>query len=42
MPTKRYKLSFTAAGLSISESIKITEVYLGSQDWDDGGKINGI
>ena len=32
---KKYKLSFIAAGLSISESIKIAEVYLGCKDWDE-------
>ena len=32
--TKKYKLSFTAASLSLSESIKIAEVYLGCKDWD--------
>jgi hypothetical protein len=30
----KYKLSFTAASLSISESIKIAEVYLGCRDWE--------
>ena len=35
----KYKLSFTAAGLSISESIKIAEVYLGCKDWDETKKI---
>jgi hypothetical protein len=30
----KYKLSFTAASLSISESIKIAEVYLGCKDWE--------
>ena len=30
----RYKLSFTAASLSISESVNIAEVYLSSRDWD--------
>ena len=39
MPTKKYKLSFTAAGLSISESIKIAEVYLGCKDWGETKKI---
>lgn len=31
----KYKLSFTAASLSISESIKIAEVYLGCKDWEN-------
>lgn len=35
----KYKLSFTAAGLSISESIIIAEVYLGCKDWDETKKI---
>lgn len=30
---QKYILSFTAASLSISESIKIAEVYLGCKDW---------
>ena len=34
MRTNPYKLSFTAAGLSISSSIKIAETYLQLQDWD--------
>jgi len=36
---KKYKLSFTAASLSISESIKIAEVYLGRNDWKETKKI---
>ncbi len=34
MKTGQYKLSFTGAGLSISGSIKIAEVYLQLGDWD--------
>jgi hypothetical protein len=34
MKTDQYKLSFTGAGLSISGSIKIAEVYLQIKDWD--------
>lgn len=30
----RYKLSFTSASLSIGESIKIAEVYLRCEDWE--------
>jgi hypothetical protein len=33
MIVKKYKLSFTAASLSINESVKIAEVYLGCKDW---------
>lgn len=32
--SNKYKLSFTAASLSISESIKIAEVYLDCRDWE--------
>jgi hypothetical protein len=32
--TQKYKLSFTAASLSLSESIRIAEVYLGCMDWE--------
>ena len=39
MNTSKYKLSFTAASLSISESIKIAEVYLGCKDWDETAQI---
>jgi len=39
MGTKKYKLSFTAASLSISESIKIAEVYLGCKDWGETKRI---
>lgn len=31
--SKKYKLSFTAAGLSVSESVRIAEVYLDCMDW---------
>lgn len=34
MVVNKYKLSFTAASLSISESIKIAEVYLSCKDWE--------
>jgi len=34
MKTDQYKLSFTGAGLSISGSIKIAQVYLQIKDWD--------
>lgn len=33
MGKPKYKLSFTAASLSISESVNIAEVYLQSRDW---------
>jgi len=33
MVVNKYKLSFTAASLSINESVKIAEVYLGCKDW---------
>jgi len=39
METAKYKLSFTAASLSISESIKIAEVYLSCKDWDETARI---
>jgi hypothetical protein len=39
MQTAKYKLSFTAASLSISESIKIAEVYLTCDNWDETAKI---
>ena len=32
--SKKYKLSFTAASLSINESVKIAEVYLGCKEWE--------
>jgi hypothetical protein len=34
MKTQKYKLSFTAASLSISDSIKIADVYLKCRDWN--------
>ena len=34
MTSIKYKLSFTAASLSLSESIKIAEVYLDCRDWE--------
>ncbi|MFH2103405.1 MAG: DUF1819 family protein [Chloroflexota bacterium] len=34
MVVNKYKLSFTAASLSISESIKIAEVYMDCRDWE--------
>ena len=37
--SEKYLLSFTAASLSISESIKIAEVYLGCKDWNETKKI---
>ncbi len=39
MENKKYKLSFTAASLSVSESIKIAEVYLGCKNWDETKRI---
>ena len=38
---KKYILSFTAASLSISESIKIAEVYSGCKDWGETKNIVG-
>ncbi len=35
----KYKLSFTAASLSISESVNIAEVYLKCGDWDQTKRI---
>ena len=35
MEAEKYLLSFTAASLSYSESIKIAEVYLGCKDWNE-------
>ena len=35
MESTQYKLSFTAASLSISESLNIAEVYLGCKNWDE-------
>jgi hypothetical protein len=34
-----YKLSFTAAGLSINESVNMAEVYLSCGDWDQARQI---
>jgi hypothetical protein len=34
-----YKLSFTAAGLSINESVNIAEAYLSCGDWDETRQI---
>lgn len=34
MAKQKYKLSFTAAGLSISESVSIAELHLKYHDWD--------
>jgi hypothetical protein len=39
MDENRYKLSFTAAGLSISESFRIAEVYLSCKNWEETKKI---
>ncbi len=39
MKTQKYKLSFTAASLSISESVNIAEVYLKCKDWDETKSI---
>jgi hypothetical protein len=39
MNTTKHKLSFTAASLSLSESVKIAEVYLGCKDWKETAKI---
>jgi len=38
-PSEKYLLSFTAASLSISESIKIAEVYLGCKNWNETKKL---
>ncbi|MGD0611554.1 MAG: DUF1819 family protein [Anaerolineales bacterium] len=35
----KYKLSFTAAGLSLPESVKIAEVYLNIKDWEKARKV---
>ena len=34
MKTQKYKLSFTAASLSVSESISIAEIYVKYKNWD--------
>jgi len=39
MKTQKYKLSFTAASLSTSESVKIAEVYIKYKDWDETKRI---
>lgn len=39
MEAKNYKLSFTAASLSITESIKIAEVFLSCNDWEETKRI---
>jgi len=39
MEAEKYILSFTAASLSYSESIKIAEVYLGCKDWNETKRI---
>jgi hypothetical protein len=39
MKLTKYKLSFTAASLSLSESTKIAEVYLACKNWDETAKI---
>lgn len=36
---QRYKLSFTAIALGLTESIKIAEVYLSCKDWDTTKEI---
>jgi hypothetical protein len=38
MKTRKYKLSFTAASLSVSESVNIAEVYLKCRDWNETKK----
>jgi hypothetical protein len=39
MKTQKYKLSFTAASLSLNESVNIAEVYLKCKDWHQTKKI---
>jgi len=39
MKTKKYKLSFTAASLSINESVNIAKVYIKCSDWNETQKI---
>ncbi len=39
MKTQKYKLSFTAASLSISESVNIAEVYIKCRDWNETKNI---
>lgn len=38
MKNQKYKLSFTAASLSISESVNIAKVYLKCRDWNETKK----
>lgn len=39
MSPKKYKLSFTAASLSISQSITIATEYLQCEDWDETKRV---
>lgn len=39
MKTQKYKLSFTAASLSLSDSIKIADVYLKCRDWNQTRRL---
>lgn len=39
MKTQKYKLSFTAASLSVSESVNIVEVYLKCRNWNETKRI---
>lgn len=39
MKTQNYKLSFTAASLSINESVNIAEVYTNCRDWNEVKRI---
>lgn len=39
MKTQKYKLSFTAASLSVNESVNITKVYLKCRDWNETKSI---
>lgn len=39
MTSQKYKLSFTAASLSISESVNIAEAYLKCGDWNETKRI---
>lgn len=39
MKLSKYKLSFTATSLSISESVNIAEVYLKNRDWNQTRQI---
>ena len=38
-PTKGYLLSFTAASLSVSDSVRIAELYLSQKDWSQVRKL---